>query len=231
VDDEATIEKQKIKKMKNAKLEWTLRLLLLVPIVYVCAIFNSLPETVPVHFGLNGEPNAYGNKWMVLLFPVVINPGVYLLLSNLFKIDPKGKIDHESNQFTIIKAIVVLFFTIISVYLIYITVHGKIENINALFIITGVFFTIFGNYLQTIKPNYFVGIKTPWALENEANWRITHRIGGRIMFVSGILITLSSLMLAEQMAEYVFFICISLIVVVPFAYSYIYYIRNKKEVM
>ena len=217
--------------MKNTKLEWTLRIILLIPIIYALAIFKSLPETIPIHFGLNGEPNGFGNKWMVLLFPVIINPGVYLLLSYLFKIDPKGKIPLDSNQFMAVKTILVSFFTFISIFVIYITVRGKMEHMNAWFIAFGIFFTVFGNYMQTIKPNYFVGIRTPWALENVDNWKITHRIGGKLMFAGGIIVTIASLLLPEKIASYVFLSTIALMVIIPFAYSYMYYVKSKKEVM
>lgn len=43
------------------------------------------------------------------------------------------------------------------------------------------FFVVMGNYLGTVRPNYFVGIRTPWTLENDDVWRSTHRNCGRIL--------------------------------------------------
>src|SRR5262249_49354304 len=39
-----------------------------------------------------------------------------------------------------------------------------------------------GNYLPNLRPNYFVGTRTPWTLENVETWRATHRLGGKLMF-------------------------------------------------
>lgn len=51
----------------------------------------------------------------------------------------------------------------------------------------GVLFIVLGNYLPKIKPNYFIGIRTPWTLENETVWQKTHRLGGKVFVVMGVL--------------------------------------------
>lgn len=33
--------------------------------------WNSLPETIPAHFGANGEVDRWGTKWELLLLPVI----------------------------------------------------------------------------------------------------------------------------------------------------------------
>lgn len=33
--------------------------------------FNQLPEIIPTHFGANGEPDGYGNKWIIITLPAV----------------------------------------------------------------------------------------------------------------------------------------------------------------
>jgi uncharacterized membrane protein len=42
------------------------------------------------------------------------------------------------------------------------------------------FFVVLGNYIGTVRPNYFVGVRTPWTLENDLVWRATHRMIGRV---------------------------------------------------
>jgi uncharacterized membrane protein len=38
-------------------------------VAYIASVYPTLPETIPVHFGLNGIPNRYGSKtemiWLV----------------------------------------------------------------------------------------------------------------------------------------------------------------------
>ena len=58
-------------------------------------------------------------------------------------------------------------------------------------ILVGLLFIVIGNYLPQCKPNYFVGIKTPWTLSNEEVWRKTHRFSGKVFVVLGVIMILS----------------------------------------
>jgi uncharacterized membrane protein len=52
----------------------------------------------------------------------------------------------------------------------------------------GAFFAVLGNYMHSIKPNYFVGFRTPWTLESEDNWRKTHQLVSKVWVPGGLLI-------------------------------------------
>jgi uncharacterized membrane protein len=69
----------------------------------------------------------------------------------------------------------------------------------------GLLFSVLGNYMHSIKPNYFVGFRTPWTLENEDNWRKTHQLMARIWVPGGLLITIGTLLL-PFMAGFIFMI-------------------------
>lgn len=47
--------------------------ILLLSYMWVFAGVNvfSLPDTIPLHFGLDGKPDNYGTKWMVFLMPFI----------------------------------------------------------------------------------------------------------------------------------------------------------------
>ena len=47
--------------------------LILAVIVWVAVVtmLNHAPDTVPTHFGLSGQPDAYGSKWN-MLFPCIL---------------------------------------------------------------------------------------------------------------------------------------------------------------
>jgi len=60
------------------------------------------------------------------------------------------------------------------------------------------FFMVLGNYLGNVRPNYFVGIRTPWTLENPETWQATHRLGGRLMFFGALILFVGQFLLSER---------------------------------
>ena len=50
-----------------------------------------------------------------------------------------------------------------------------------------------GNVMGKVRPNYFVGIRTPWTLASARSWEKTHRVGGRLFVVAGIALALASI--------------------------------------
>lgn len=51
---------------------------------------------------------------------------------------------------------------------------------------------VFGNFIQKVKPNYFLGIRTPWTLSSERVWKDTHRVSSKIFVLAGILMMLAA---------------------------------------
>jgi hypothetical protein len=45
----------------------------------------------------------------------------------------------------------------------------------------GLMLAVVGNYIYNIKPNYFAGIRLPWTLHNDENWKRTHLLGGKLL--------------------------------------------------
>jgi uncharacterized membrane protein len=91
----------------------------------------------------------------------------------------------------------------------------------------GIFFVIAGNWMYNIKPNYFVGIRVPWTLENPDNWRATHRMGSKLWVIGGILITICSSFLDGKTAEYFFMITTLGLAFIPIIYSFLYFKNNR----
>jgi uncharacterized membrane protein len=203
-----------------------LLVILLVPIIYLAAIYPSLPAIVPTHFDIQGRPNSYNSKkalCYIVLLVSALGAGIYLLLKNLPSIDPKRRAKLSANIFVRIALAIAGFLSAINIVIIYSALHGTI-NINSLFYpALAIFFAYLGNMMHSIKPNYFVGIRTPWALENEDNWRATHRLGSKVFFAGGILIAIASLLFSLRVANIIILITIGLMILVPVVYSFWYF--------
>ena len=82
--------------------------------------------------------------------------------------------------------------------------------------------------MPKIKQNYFFGIKTPWALNDEDNWFKTHRLGGKTFAISGIVI-IALAFLPGEFKIWGLAATIPFMVLVPAVYSYLIFKRKQSE--
>ena len=204
--------------------------IILVPCIYLAFLWNSLPEKVPTHWNYKGEIDRWGDKYsligLLFLLPVL----TYLLLLIIPKIDPKKRIDLMGGKYYQIKFILVLMMSLLSMFIIHLTKNESISNPNLIFALMGILIVVMGNYFKVIKPNYFLGIRTPWTLENKEVWRSTHTFASKLWFTGGLLIIIGGIFLPDDFFLMVFLSIIGLIVIVPMIYSYLKYKKLETQV-
>lgn len=194
-----------------------------IPWIYLALIWNSLPSTIPTHFGLSGEPDRFGARNEVFLGPAILSvmsTGIYFLFMNIQKLDPKRYSEANTKIMQKIAYVLPVFFTGISLLILYWTTRKKTEGINFIFTGVSLLFAFIGNLMHSIKPNYFAGFRLPWTLENEENWRKTHQLASRIWFAGGIFLAIASLVLPPVPMFIFFFAGLITMVVIPAVYSY-----------
>ncbi|MGL4363430.1 MAG: SdpI family protein [Cellulosilyticaceae bacterium] len=194
--------------------------------IATCFIYTSLPSEIPIHFNISGEIDNYGPRITALLLGAM--PFLFLVLFYVIpKFDPKKKA-YSLHQ----KAYCVLYFgltlLLISMHwaslLISLNINLSISIIVPCLI--GVFFIAIGNFLPQVRQNYTLGIRLPWSLENEHNWRYTHRVGGYSFIFSGILFIVSTFFpYSVQTIICIFAIIIMLLI--PAIASFLYYKKHE----
>ncbi len=215
--------------MKKYLLEIILLAISILPYIYLANIYDNLPEQVPTHFGLDGTANGWSHKDSLWAVPASLGIFINLIMLLVPVLDPKKKIQLMGGKYNSLRAIFTVFLSLLAVYLIYISKGGSFKNPAYLFALLGLLFVILGNYLQTVRANYFFGIRTPWTLENETVWKKTHRLGGRLWMAGGLLIMLLCLVLQNNIALGILFTIIIIIMsIICVAYSYIEYLKLKK---
>ncbi|HPY82899.1 MAG: DUF1648 domain-containing protein [Bacteroidales bacterium] len=209
--------------------ELVLWIFIALPYVYLAKIWNELPEIVPTHFNLEGVADGWSKKQTLLYIPAALGVGMYLLMLIIPFLDPKKKIQQMEGKYYVLRFMLTFFFSLLTLFLLYVSKEETLNNPAILFVIIGVFFAMFGNYFQTVRPNYFIGIRTPWTLENEQVWKKTHRLGGRIWLVGGVSIAILAFFVTYKIIFTILFVLIlSFMVVVPVLYSYIEFKKIKK---
>jgi uncharacterized membrane protein len=202
----------------------------LLPIGYLLWVYAALPATVPMHYGIDGKPNSYGSKseflTVSLIFPLV-SALLYFLLKFLPSIDPKKQVKYGEATFMKLAFGMVIFMAAISIAITFATVNQSFRIDKLLLPLVGLLFVFLGNLMHSIKPNYFAGVRTPWTLEDEGNWRATHRLAGKVFFAGGIIITIAVLVAPENVAIFIFMPCVLVMAFVPITYSYIYFKKHQ----
>lgn len=196
------------------------------PVVYLFTIYGSLPAVVPMQYGMDGKVNRYGDKSeLIMMTGVLLFAGllVYILMKYLPAIDPKKQVKYGEETFKKIAFGIVLFMSALNIVILFATVHRSIHVDKLILPIVGLLFAFMGNMMNNIKPNYFAGIRTPWTLESEDTWRATHRLAGKLWFIGGIGVTVTSLLLPPAAVTIVFMCGIAVLIMVPVVYSYIYF--------
>lgn len=195
-------------------------ILILLPFVYLLTIWKTLPELVPTHFDLLGNPNGWSDKNGLILLIGGMGIGTYILMLLIPKFDPKKKIEQMGDKYYSLRLLLTIFMSLLSIYILY-TGNGSKINPNLVIALIGALYAILGNYFQTLKPNYFIGIRTPWTLENEQIWKKTHRLAGRLWIAGGLLTIIISFLINSNLVLVIFFgIITTIIVLVPIVFSY-----------
>ena len=202
--------------------------IVLLPFVYLAYIWNDLPEKVPMHWNINGDVDRFGSKYELLLIPILLPLLVYIIFLIVPKIDRKNKLKEMGGKYQSLKTLLTIFMSALALFIMYMAKNDSTNNPNYIVLIMGLLFVFLGNYFKTIKPNYFIGIKTPWTLENETVWKETHILAGKMWFVGGLVIVFCSLILAKEINFTLFAIITVIITVVPVVYSYLLF-RKIKE--
>ena len=191
--------------------------------------YGDLPDPMPTHWNFAGEPDSWGAKiWAAWLIP-----GLALLLTVLFpiisKIDPRHK-NYEKFKKTWngIQTAIIAFFGYLYGVMLYILVTQADGELMGRFILAGIglLFVILGNYMGKVRWNYFVGLKTPWALDDPEVWQKSQRFAGWFFVFGGLVFMFEAWW--YQWLEWVFGITVASMLILPTVYSYLVS-RQKKD--
>lgn len=212
----------------NLKNEMPFLLIAIVPFLYLLAIWTSLPDTVPTHWNIKGEIDGTGKKETLVLIPFLLPVLTYLLFLIAPSIDPKKKLHTMGDKLTKLKFAVTLTTSILAIFILHSVKHQELSS-NRVIILIGAMFAVFGNFLPVVKPNFFIGIRIPWTLNNDNNWKLTHRFAGKLWLIGGIAIILYSLFTNPENASIFFLSVTFVIVILPVLYSFRLY-QNTKHI-
>jgi uncharacterized membrane protein len=151
------------------------------------ATLPTAPDRVTVRWDLQGRPSGYADPAFALLMPPIVTLFIYLALRYLPLIDP-GRANYATfaSTYALVRWIFVLFMA--GVYaVIHLALRGVAIEVGVVVpLALGILFVIFGNVMGKLRPNWFIGIRTPWTLSSKRSWTQTHAVGGRVFVLIGL---------------------------------------------
>lgn len=192
--------------------------------------YDRLPEQVPIHWDLYGEPNDWTSKDNVfatfLLWPAVM-AGLVVLTLLLPWLSPRQyKVDRFRSTYGYIMALLVALIGYIHVVILWGSLQEKLP-LNRL-LIGGIclFLALTGNVLGQVRRNFWMGVRTPWTLASETVWNQTHRLAAWLFVACGLL----GFILVSAGAPFVWCLAgILVAVLVPALYSLVLYKRLERQ--
>ncbi len=193
----------------------------LLPMLFGVLFWSKLPETINTHWNAQGVADGSSSR----AFAVFVIPLIFLVM-HIICVFATGLDKSNKSQSLKVTGMIFWICPIISLFscaMMYMSALGKDLVITSLvLVLVGATFIAVGNYLPKCKHNYTIGIKIKWTLASEENWNATHRFGGKVWVVCGIL-ALACTLLPVAIAHWLVFTIIILAVIIPFVYSFLYY--------
>lgn len=210
--------------MKKNKLFYITLVITFIPIIVNLIAYPHMPNKIPVHWGITGEPNRYGSKMEQLslsALPLVL----FLFLNYLPSIDPKKEsYKKHSGAYSIINFVIILFIIMTNLLGLFSALGYNIQFQKVVPVLLGILFIVLGNFMTQLRHNYFFGIRTPWTLASEYVWKKTHRFGGYVFVIVG-LIPFSSLLIGS-MGMYLFLGAMLIGIALILIYSFLVFKRE-----
>ena len=196
-------------------------ILCLLPIVAGLLLWDKLPEQLAIHFNAANEPDNFAPKAVAVVGMPVFIAAIHLVCLFVTANDPK-----KQNITGVMKTLMLWICPFISWLCAGMTMGYALESVRnigtVVCVFLGILFMVIGNYLPKCLPSYTVGIKLPWTLHDEGNWRYTHRIGGFCFTAAGLIVLVSAFFGGIWLMA----AALALAVIVPTVASFLYYKKH-----
>jgi uncharacterized membrane protein len=168
------------------------------------------PDRIPTHFDLGGNVDMTGSKLEGLFAMPMVALVLYVLLRFLPRLDPaRANYASFASAYGTIRVTVLTMVAVIDLAVLSPVAGVMVDQAVAMRLILGGVLLVFGTLMGKIRPNWLVGIRTPWTLRSKEAWVRTHRLAGWIFLFVGCVFLVSTL-LPSALGSVISFGCLAL---------------------
>ena len=203
---------------KNLKTMIITSMIILAPIIVGLILWDKLPAEMATHFDSNGQANGWSSKGLAVFGMPLFLLAVHWFCVAFTSVDPKRQ--NISDKVFVLIMWLCPIVSIVGNGATYLYALDNTVNTTPMGImLIGCVLIVIGNYMPKMKQSYTIGIKIPWALNSEENWNRTHRLGGYMYILGGVIILVGGFIQQFWLVP----VALVLVVLVPVAYSFVLY--------
>jgi len=203
-------------------------LLFAIPLLADIAAIFHLPDTIPMHFGTNGEADRYGSKFEIFIFPLfslIIGAGSFII----GRISSKNESSTKNNETLslICGECTSVILAVINIYFLYISLNGitnvyspEIDLGRLTSLLFGITLIILGNIMPKAKMNSYFGFRCSWTRKNEEIWKKSQHFAGIASIITGIVLFISGFFFKEAYILIILFGLMTIMTAVDLVYAY-----------
>ncbi len=182
------------------------------------AVWTRLPDRVPIHFDIHGNPDAWGSRPLACGLML----GASLLVWSLLRFGgvmlPRSWRERfEASPVSAVATITVALLVTIHLFVVWAALHPGGSIAAPLTVAFGVFSLVLALVLPRVRRNPFIGVRTAWTLSSDENWARTHRFASWSFGTGGLLAVLLGVASAPALG----LAAVILTSLLPVLYSYV----------
>ena len=200
--------------------------------VVAAIAINLVPEglQLPIHWNASGEVDRMTNATTALILPPVLMIASILVLTVLKHLEPrKENLTHSLTAARAIIASVVALLAIIEAGYLAMLLGVEFEMHKVILASVGLVLMVAGNYMSKTRSNFFIGIRTPWTLSSDEVWRKTHRLGGKLFMLAGVITMLVAPFANNELLKLVIPVVVVPAALIPVGYSWWLWREEQKK--
>ena len=179
--------------MKKWNKKWFIisTVVIFLPMIAGFLMWNRLPDRLITHWNAAGEADGSMSKFAAVTSVPAIIFVMHLFCLFMTYLDSKNAVQ-SPKALLIVYCVMPATSLFAGCMVLGSAVSTQLEPMNWMNLFFGILFIIVGNYLPKCKQNSVLGIRLPWTLKDEENWRKTHRLAGRVWMAGGLILLLGS---------------------------------------
>jgi uncharacterized membrane protein len=188
-------------------------------VAFTASVYDALPGTIAVHFGLHGEPNGWMGRgfatWGVDAFALAI--WALIRFSPAWLPEANGwKSRAAKSPMAAVGMLTSLLLAGVSLFIVWNALHPEMPRMTTAAVMIGIYAFALSAVLPRTRRNPVLGIRTPFSLTSDENWARANRVGSYAFAAGGLACLVGALVGAPMVGILLF----AAAAIVPSIYSW-----------